>query len=69
MFKGGGQKLCAYFIGSGRPVEFEEGGNISVTLGHLMIICILKNLLIFFDFFCNQFNFKMLTFKKYTLKS
>ena len=33
--------MFAYFIGSGRPVEVEEGGKISVALGHLIIICIL----------------------------
>jgi hypothetical protein len=54
----------AHFIGPGRPLEVEEGGKISVLLGHLIIICNIVNFWFLFWLFRNQFNFKMLTLKK-----
>jgi hypothetical protein len=39
--------VFAYFLGSGKPEEVEVGGKISVTLGHLIIICNIVHLFIF----------------------
>ena len=51
-------------------MEVEEGGKISVTLGHLIIICNIVDLFIFIlTFFAISLILKMLTFSKYTLKS
>ena len=59
MLKGGGKKVFAYFTGSGRPVEVEEGGKISVTRGHFIVICNIEQLtIIYFDFLCNILNVK-----------
>ena len=47
----GGRTVFAYFIGHGRPVEVKEGGNISMKLGHLIIICYIAQLFIFISTF------------------
>ena len=50
-------------------MEVEEGVKMSVTLGHLIVICkIVKLANFYFDFLCQQLNFKVLTFLKYVLK-
>ena len=52
VFIGGCQKVFAYFIDKGRPVEVKEGGKISLTLGLLIIICYFaKRFISIFTFF------------------
>jgi hypothetical protein len=44
----GGYIFFAYFTGSRRSVEVKEGVKISVTLGHLIVMCKIVKLAIFF---------------------
>ena len=72
MFIGGGQKVSAFFIDRGRPVEVKEGGKISVTLGLLTIICYINQLFLFvFTFFAicwfKNVNFPEICIKMYQI--